>query len=336
MNIISYICVKVNSNRANKCKNFKLTKFCYVSCKKDIFLLYNIKGYNANTYKEDRMKNIVENKRFGEERALYALRDAEVIHCSFEGEEDGESALKETRRIKVSDCDFRLRYPLWHTEDFEIKGSSFCDTARAPIWYARRGMVSDSTLTCIKALRECDSVSFEHSDIISEEFGWKSSNISLSDCKLSGAYAFLDCKNVSAKRLRFSGKYSFQYVNGLVIEDSYLDTKDAFWHSKNVTVRNSTVKGEYLAWFSESLTLENCRIIGTQPLCYCKDLRLINCEMTDCDLSFENSHVLADVKGHIVSVKNPISGNIIADSIGEIIFDENASAPGAAVSVRNK
>ena len=43
--------------------------------------------------------------------------------------------------------------------------------------------------------------------------------------------------------------------------------------------------------------------------------------MIDTDLSFERSEVRADIKGSIVSVKNPISGYINADSIGEVIFD---------------
>ena len=106
-----------------------------------------------------------------------------------------------------------------------------------------------------------------------------------------------------------------------------LDTKDAFWHSKNVTVRNSVVKGEYLAWYSENLTLENCKIIGTQPLCYCKNLRLVDCETEGCDFSFEYSDAEVTVLGNILSVKNPKSGRIIADSIGEIILTPDSKYP---------
>ena len=281
------------------------------------------------------MNKIIEKQNFGQERALYALSDATVRSCSFIGEEDGESALKETRNIKVSECEFHLRYPLWHTQGFEMDSCTFKDTARAPIWYACGGKVSDSTLECIKALRECNDVSFERCTVVSEEFGWKCNDVSFSSCNISGAYAFLDSRNVKVKNVEFKGKYSFQYVENLVIEDSYLDTKDAFWHAKNVTVRNSTVKGEYLAWFSESLTLENCRIIGTQPLCYCKDLKLINCEMTDTDLSFENSDVEAYISGSILSIKNPRSGHISVKSAEEIIFDENALPPRATVTVRD-
>ena len=75
-------------------------------------------------------------------------------------------------------------------------------------------------------------------------------------------------------------------------------------------------------WYSENLTLIRCHIKGTQPLCYCKNLILEDCTMEDCDLAFERSEVKACVKGKIDSVKNPINGNIKADSIGEIILDE--------------
>ncbi len=133
----------------------------------------------------------------------------------------------------------------------------------------------------------------------------------------------MDSKDIEINNLVFKGKYSFQYVEKANISNSYLDTKDAFWHSKNITVINSVIKGEYLGWFSEGLTLINCKIIGTQPLCYCKGLKLINCEMVDCDLSFEYSEVEADIKGHIDSIKNPKSGTITYDSVGEIITSDS-------------
>ena len=107
------------------------------------------------------------------------------------------------------------------------------------------------------------------------------------------------------------------------IENSILDTKDAFWHAKNVTVKNSVVKGEYLAWFSDGLTLINCKIIGTQPFCYCKNLKLINCETENCDLAFEYSDVEADIKGSIISIKNPRSGTIVVDNVNEIINEDS-------------
>ena len=68
---------------------------------------------------------------------------------------------------------------------------------------------------------------------------------------------------------------------------------------------------------------------GTQPLCYCENLVLENCRMEpDADLAFEYSTVRATVLGRITSVKNPTSGFIKADEIGEVIIDENLKQPG--------
>ena len=91
---------------------------------------------------------------------------------------------------------------------------------------------------------------------------------------------------------------------------------------------DSVVKGEYLAWYSENLHLIRCKIIGTQPLCYAKGLVLEDCTTEGCDLAFEYSDVKADIKGSIVSVKNPHSGYIRAGAIGEIILDEYQATDG--------
>lgn len=257
-----------------------------------------------------------------EERALYHTENALIKDCVFAGPKDGESCLKESRNIEVKDTKFLLRYPLWHVKGFSLDNISMEETTRAALWYDDNGKILNSRLHGIKALRECNNINIENSDVASQEFGWKCSDINVKDSSLESEYIFMNSKNVTLKNVKMKGKYSFQYLENLTIEDSNLDTKDAFWHAKNVTVKNSIVKGEYLAWFSEGLTLIDCKIIGTQPLCYCKNLKLINCTMEDTDLAFEYSDVEADVKGHIISVKNPKSGTITADSVGEIITDD--------------
>ncbi len=264
---------------------------------------------------------IIENRIFPEERALYNLTSATVRACTFAGEEDGESALKECRSVKLDRCKFELRYPLWHAKGYEMTNCEMAQTVRAPIWYSDNGNISNSRIDGIKCLRECKNTVIDNSNIVSDEFGWLCDGVKFENTEITSQYLLFQSKNIEAKKLKMKGKYSFQYCENVVIEDSYLDTKDAFWHAKNVTVKNSTVKGEYLAWFSDGLTLIDCKIIGTQPLCYCKNLTLINCVMEETDLSFEYSDVKADVKGNIVSVKNPASGYINADSIGEIILD---------------
>ena len=78
----------------------------------------------------------------------------------------------------------------------------------------------------------------------------------------------------------------------------------------------------------------NCKIIGTQPLCYCKDLKLIDCTMEECDLAFEYSDVQASVIGHVDSIKNPRSGEITCDSVGEIIREEPVYECNGKIQIR--
>ena len=269
------------------------------------------------------MRERIEGKQFDEERALYYLQHADVVDCVFAGPADGESVLKEARDVNLENCWFSLRYPLWHVRGFGLENSDMDDLTRAAIWYAEDGEIKNSRLGGIKAVRECRNIGISGSTIESQEFGWKSRGITLTDSSITGEYLFLDSRDVELCNVQMKGKYSFQYMENLTIRDSYLDTKDAFWHSKNVTVYNSTVKGEYLAWFSENLTLVNCKIIGTQPLCYCKNLKLVGCTMEGCDLSFEYSDVEATVLGHVDSVKNPRSGSILLDSVGEILMTDD-------------
>ena len=280
------------------------------------------------------MRNEIIGKQYDEERSLYNLTGTDVIDCVFAGPADGESVLKEARDVKLENCSFSLRYPLWHVEGFRLHDSKMDELTRAAIWYAKDGVITDSDLHGIKAVRECENIKISDCTITSEEFGWKSKDISITDSTLSAQYLFLDSKNVKLDKVKMTGKYSFQYMENLEIKSSVLDTKDAFWHSKNVTVTNSVVKGEYLGWFSENLTLVNCRISGTQPLCYCKNLKLVNCTMENTDLAFEYSDVEATIIGHVDSIKNPRSGEIVVDSVGELILGDAVMECTGKVTVR--
>lgn len=278
--------------------------------------------------------NVVKDKKFDEERALYGSRDTLVENCVFAGPADGESALKEARGVEVKNCRFSLRYPLWHAEGFLLETSSLDELTRAPIWYAKNGRVVNCEITGVKCLRECENVSFVGSKVVSAEFGWRCKKVNAENCEMTSEYFLFETEGGKLSDLTFKGKYSFQYTRDLTVENSVLDTKDAFWHAKNIHVKNCTVKGEYLAWYSENVTFENCRIIGTQPLCYCKGLKLINCEMEAADLAFEYSEVEADVRGHIDSVKNPLSGRIVADSIGEVILRDSVMETNCEIKLR--
>ncbi len=266
--------------------------------------------------------NIISNKTFDQERALYGIRDTRVQSCRFDGPADGESAFKECRDIQVADCFFNLRYPFWHDTGLEMENCELTPLCRAALWYTEDVAIRNSRLHGIKALRECGGVTVEGCDVISEEFGWFTRGITMADTAVEGAYFMLQSRDLSFRNVTLKGKYSFQYIENATFENCNFDTKDAFWHAKNVTVRNCTVKGEYLAWYCENVTFENCRILGTQPLCYCKGLKLIDCEMIDTDLCFEKSEVEATVTTPVLSIKNPLRGHITVPSAGELIFDD--------------
>lgn len=265
---------------------------------------------------------MITNQTFDMERALYGSRSISLKDCAFDGPADGESALKESQDIKVSNCFFNLRYPFWHDDRLTIIGSEMTELCRAALWYSTSVEITDTKLHGIKALRECSKVQMQGCDIISPEFGWSVQDIGMKDCTVQSEYFMMRSERLNFINVQLKGKYSFQYIQDSVFENCDFDTKDAFWHAKDVTVRNSVVKGEYLAWYCENVTFENCRIIGTQPLCYCKKLKLINCEMINTDLSFEKSDVEATVTTPVMSIKNPLSGHIYVPCVEEIICDD--------------
>jgi len=278
---------------------------------------------------------IYKNAVYDEERALYGVHDAVVENCRFQGPADGESALKETGSLVIRNCDFLLRYPLWHTTGTTMENCCMTENCRAALWYDKDVVIRNSSLGGIKVIRECDNTEIHDSEINSTEFGWFCRGLKMSGCSLISEYPFLHSVNMRFDRLSMKAKYSFQYVENVEIHDSTLDTKDAFWHGRNITVYDSVIKGEYLGWYSEGLKLVRCKIIGTQPLCYAKNLVLEDCEMIDCDLSFEKSDVMANIIGTVTSIKNPADGRIIADNIGELIQDESAADSTCKIFIRD-
>ena len=264
----------------------------------------------------------ISDQTFDEERALYGSRELVAERCRFDGPADGESAFKESSGITARDCFFNLRYPLWHVNGLKIDGGEMTELCRAAIWYSHGVEITGAKMHGIKALRECGDVKIDKCDIVSPEFGWSVSDLTVKDTGVESEYAFMRSDHLFFDHVKLKGKYSFQYISDSVFTNCEFDTKDAFWHAKNVVVKDSTINGEYLAWYCENVVFENCVIKGTQPLCYCKGLKLINCIMIDCDLSFEKSDVDAVVLSSVVSIKNPRSGKIVCKSVGEIISDD--------------
>lgn len=273
----------------------------------------------------------IKDKEFGGERPLFASHGLKLENVTIHA---GESALKCCSDIEAVNCRFEGKYPFWHVDGFTVRNCVFTEGARAALWYSRHLTMSDTLVDAPKMFREMEDLSLENVRIPdAQETLWTSRGIKLRNVFADKAdYIFFHCSDIDIDGYEQHGNYSFQYCRNVVIRNARLHTKDAFWETENVTVRDSEIIGEYLGWHSKNLRLVNCRIGGTQPLCYAEGLVLENCTFdADADLAFEDSDVVADIRSSITSVKNPRSGRISADSIGEIIIDENVLAPAECV-----
>ena len=269
------------------------------------------------------------NQYFEGERPLYARRDGLRLEEVVIG--PGESALKEGAGIEAVRCEFKGKYPFWECDGFTIRDCIFREGARAALWYTRGCRMYDTLVEAPKMFRRITDTYLENVRLTNaQETFWDCSGVVLRSVEAQKAdYIFMHTDNIDIDGFRLQGNYSFQYARNVVIRNAELDTKDAFWESENVTVYDSRITGEFLGWYAKNLRLVNCHLGGTQPLCYCENLVLENCTFDpDADLAFEYSSVRATVRGRITSVKNPSSGFIKADEIGEVIIDENLKQPG--------
>jgi len=270
---------------------------------------------------------LIKNQEFEGERPLYCEHDLRLENVTIH---TGESAIKETSNIEAVDCRFEGKYPFWETDGFRIERCLFTEGARAAIWYSRNMAMKDTRVEAPKMFREMDQMILENVEFTNAlETLWHCRGVSLKNVKVAnGDYLFMHSRDIRIDGYEHQGNYAFQYCKNIEIRNAVIHAKDSFWNSENITVYDSVIVGEYLAWYSKNLRLVNCKIGETQPLCYAEGLVLENCTfMDDADLAFEYSDVRADVRGHVVSIKNPTSGSIAVDSVGEIILDQNRKAP---------
>lgn len=270
---------------------------------------------------------IIKNEEFGGERPLYGSHGLRLENVTVHA---GESALKECSDIEADHCRFEGKYPFWHVDRFKINDCLFTEGARAALWYSNNLVMTDTLVEAPKMFREMKGLKLKNVRMPDAlETLWDCADVELENVEVEhGDYIFMRSRDIRIDNYRQQGNYSFQKCRNVEIHNAHLNTKDAFWETEDVTVYDSVIEGEYLGWHSRGLRLVRCRIKGTQPLCYAEDLVMENCEMdAECDLAFEYSTLTADIKGNIPSVKNPRSGSITADSIGEIILDDYIKAP---------
>lgn len=270
---------------------------------------------------------LIKDKEFGGERPLYALHDARLENVTIHV---GESSIKEGSDIEADGCRFEGKYVFWEVDNFKIHDCYFAESARSSLWYSRNCVMTDSRVDAPKMFRCMRGIKVERTNFPNgEQTFWDCDDIILNDVTIQNCdYLMMHCHNVKINNYRQDGNYSFQYARDVEIHNAVINSKDAFWEAENVTIYDSEINGEYLGWYGKNLKFVRCHLTGEQLLCYVDGLILEDCTFgDDANLLFEYSTLNADIKGHVVSVKNPTSGHIIADSIGQIIIDSNRKAP---------
>ena len=260
-------------------------------------------------------------QKFVGERALFQSRDLELSYCTFA---DGESPLKESKNLKIENCLFQWKYPLWYCRNVEVKHSTMFEMARAGIWYTEHISMEDITYQAPKGFRRCKDVVLKDINFPNAaETLWNCSQVKMQNVTAKGDYFAMNSNNMYISDFKLDGNYSFDGCKNVEIHNATLLSKDAFWNSENVTVYDSFISGEYLGWNAKNLTLINCTIESLQGMCYIDNFVMKNCKLLNTTLAFEYSSVEAEIASGIDSVMNPTSGTIKAEYIKELIMEKD-------------
>ena len=242
----------------------------------------------------------------------------------------GESSIKESGNIEAEDCTFEGKYVFWECKGFKTTNCLYRESARSSLWYSENGTLVNCRVEAPKMFRRMKGIRVEGCTFTNaQETLWDCDQVVIKDSRIENAdYLGMHTDNVRIENFHLDGNYAFQYSKNVEIRNAILNSKDSFWDTENVTLTDCEINGEYLGWYSRNLRLIRCHITGEQPLCYCENLYMEDCTMgDDANLAFEYSTIEATVKGNVHSIKNPTSGSIEVDSVGEIIIDENQKSP---------
>ena len=270
---------------------------------------------------------IIKDQEFGGERPLY---DRHGLYLENVTIHPGESSIKEGSDIEAHHCRFEGKYVFWCCERILAADCHFTEGARSSLWHSRSMELRDCLQEAPKMFRESEDIRLRRVVMPhAQETFWSCRGIDIEEVEAREAdYIFMHCSDVKVRGLKLFGNYAFQHARNVEIHDSDLQSKDSLWESENVTVYDSFINGEYLGWHSKNLSLVRCRIGGTQPLCYVEGLVLEDCSFEpDADLALEYSDVQATIRGHVVSIRNPRTGVVRADSCGEVILEGNIKQP---------
>ena len=270
---------------------------------------------------------LIKDQEFGGERPLYTLHDAKLKNVTIHL---GESSIKESGNIEAEDCTFEGKYVFWECKGFKTTNCLYRESARSSLWYSENGTLVNCRVEAPKLFRRMKGIRVEDCIFTNAlETLWDCDQVVIKNSRIENAdYLGMHTDNVQIENFHLDGNYAFQYSKNVEVRNSLLNSKDSFWETENVTLTDCEINGEYLGWYSKNLRLIRCHITGEQPLCYCENLYMEDCTMgDDANLAFEYSTIEATVKGNVHSIKNPTSGSIEVDSVGDIIIDENQKSP---------
>lgn len=254
------------------------------------------------------------------ERALFKSKDLFIKNSVFA---DGESPLKESENIDIINSIFKWKYPLWYCKGIHLNNSTLLEMARSGIWYTHQISISDCVIEAPKTFRRSSGIRLMNVNMPNaQETLWNCKDIHMKHVTATGDYFGMNSEDIVIEDFTLTGNYAFDGAKNIEIRNARLISKDAFWNCENVIVYDSLIIGEYLGWNSKNLTFINCTIESNQGMCYVERLVIENGTILNTDLAFEYSTIQVEAKTSIDSVKNPISGKIIAKDIGEIIIDD--------------
>ncbi len=267
----------------------------------------------------------IRQKSLGGERALFGARNLTITDTVFT---DGESPLKQSQDIELDGCSFCWKYPLWYSTYVKAHGCTWFEMARSGVWYTEDILVEDSVIQAPKNFRRCTGVTLRDVTLTNAaETLWTCRDVKLERVSVKGDYFGMNCEDVEVDGLVLDGNYCFDGARRVHIKNSRLLSKDAFWNTEDVLIEDSFIAGEYLGWNSKNLRLVNCTVESLQGMCYAENIVMENCKLINTTLAFEYSSVAASLTGRVESVFNPESGSIVADEIGDLIYDERRVDP---------
>ncbi len=255
-------------------------------------------------------------------RALFGARRAELSDTRFSGIE----ALNRAGELSLTDSTFSSPLPLSHVTDAIIRGCTFEEGAVSPLRAARTVTLQGCTMNAPRGCEMSESITIDACRITSSAFGEKSVEMTLSDTVLSGEACLSYAVDLSVSNIDLTSNGAMRYAAGGTIDFSTLTGEDLLFGAKNITISDTVLDGSRIGWYSENITLDHCVISGQRPFAYAKNLRLIDCALDpSCTDAFERSTLDATLRGKLHSVRNPAHGSIIADELGEVVFDDTAA-----------